>query len=83
MEAMDGPKKKLETLLDELSRANQLPRLKTAAHDVDRIIDLLSEAREQIAGSRVLRSPQPQMVEDHSANVCPMALQPWTHIRPA
>ncbi|KAK3309530.1 CTLH/CRA C-terminal to lish motif domain-containing protein [Chaetomium strumarium] len=51
MEAMDGPKKKLETLLDELSRVNSLPTLKAAAHDVDRIIDLLSEAREQIAGT--------------------------------
>ncbi|KAK4241812.1 protein RMD5 A [Achaetomium macrosporum] len=48
---MDGAKQKLETLLDELSRANNLPRLKAAAHDVDRIIDLLSEAREQIAGT--------------------------------
>lgn len=43
-------KQKLDSLLDDLSKANKLPRLSKAAHDVDRIIELLSEAREQIAG---------------------------------
>lgn len=43
-------KQKLDSLLDDLSKANRLPRLSKAAHDVDRIIELLSEAREQIAG---------------------------------
>ena len=47
-------KQKLETLLDELGKANRLPRLSAAAHDVDAIIDLLSAAREQIAGGELL-----------------------------
>jgi hypothetical protein len=47
-------KQKLETLLDELEKANKLPRLSAAAHDVDKIIELLSAAREQIAGGEPL-----------------------------
>ncbi|KAK4100711.1 hypothetical protein N658DRAFT_427359 [Parathielavia hyrcaniae] len=44
-------KQKLEALLDELFKFKRLPRLSAAAHDVDKIIDLLSDAREQIAGA--------------------------------
>lgn len=46
-------KQKLDTLLDELGKTNKLPRLSAAAHDVDRIIELLSAAREQIAGGEL------------------------------
>ncbi|KAK4129640.1 hypothetical protein N657DRAFT_587814 [Parathielavia appendiculata] len=44
-------KQKLESLLDELSKFKRLPRLSAAARDVDKIIDLLSDARHQIAGA--------------------------------
>jgi hypothetical protein len=42
-------KEKLVALLDELSKAHTLPRLSKAANDVDRIIELLSDARDHIA----------------------------------
>ncbi|KAK4144771.1 CTLH/CRA C-terminal to lish motif domain-containing protein [Dichotomopilus funicola] len=44
-------KQKLETLLSELEKVNSLPRLSSAVQDVDQVIQLLSEAREQIAGA--------------------------------
>ncbi|KAL2270841.1 hypothetical protein VTJ83DRAFT_212 [Remersonia thermophila] len=44
-------KQKLDALLDELAKAHKLPRLSKAAQDVDRIIELLTEARENIAGA--------------------------------
>lgn len=43
-------KQKLETLLSELEKVNGLPRLSSAVQDVDQVIQLLSEAREQIVG---------------------------------
>ena len=43
-------KQRLDSLLDELSKANRLPRLSSAVSDVDQIIELLSDARERIAG---------------------------------
>lgn len=44
-------KQKLDSLLDELSKANRLPRLSSAVSDVDQVIELLSDARERIAES--------------------------------
>lgn len=46
---MDSTKQKLESLLEDLSRVNKLPRLSAAVDDVDKIITLLSAAREQVA----------------------------------
>ncbi|KAL2136523.1 hypothetical protein VTI74DRAFT_3348 [Chaetomium olivicolor] len=46
---MDSANQKLVSLLDELSKADKLPRLSAAAQDVDKIIELLSDAREQVA----------------------------------
>jgi hypothetical protein len=42
-------KQRLDSLLDELSKANRLPRLSSAVSDVDQVIELLSDARERIA----------------------------------
>ncbi|KAL2198906.1 CTLH/CRA C-terminal to lish motif domain-containing protein [Corynascus similis CBS 632.67] len=42
-------RQKLESLLDELSKANSFPRLSAAVDDVDQVIQLLSDARDQIA----------------------------------
>lgn len=50
---MDSANQKLVALLDELSKADQLPRLSAAARDVDRIIEQLSDAREQIAQGKL------------------------------
>ncbi|KAK3299964.1 CTLH/CRA C-terminal to lish motif domain-containing protein [Chaetomium fimeti] len=44
-------KHRLESLLDELSKASSLPRLSSAVSDVDQVIELLSDARERIAGA--------------------------------
>ncbi|AEO53123.1 hypothetical protein MYCTH_2294048 [Thermothelomyces thermophilus ATCC 42464] len=44
-------KQKLESLLDELSNAKNFPRLSAAVQDVDQVIQLLSDARDQIAGA--------------------------------
>lgn len=46
---MDSTKQKLEAVLAEVSRAEKLPRLSAAVEDVDKIIELLSAARDQIA----------------------------------
>ena len=70
-------KQKLESLLDELSKVNKLSRLSAAARDVDRIIELLSEAREQIAGREC--SPPPQLPQLTSSP----RPQQWTPIPPA
>ncbi len=69
-------KQKLESLLDELSKVNKLPRLSAAARDVDRIIELLSEAREQIAGRECSRPQLPKL--QHSPRP-----QQWTPTPPA
>lgn len=50
---MDSTKQKLESLLEDLSRVNKLPRLSAAVDDVDKIIALLSSAREQVAGGEL------------------------------
>ena len=72
-------KQKLETLLDELGKANRLPRLSAAAHDVDAIIELLSAAREQIAGGKLLLPPSRTWIQHaHS----PLRQQ-WTPTRRA
>ncbi|GAB1310026.1 Regulator of gluconeogenesis Rmd5 [Madurella fahalii] len=46
---MDSTKQKLESLLGDLSKVHKLPRLSAAVDDVDKIIELLSAAREQVA----------------------------------
>ncbi|KAL2260804.1 hypothetical protein VTK26DRAFT_5102 [Humicola hyalothermophila] len=46
---MASTKQKLEALLEELSKINKLPRLSAAVDDLDKIISLLSTAREQVA----------------------------------
>ncbi|KAL2018558.1 hypothetical protein VTK56DRAFT_600 [Thermocarpiscus australiensis] len=48
---MDSTKQKLESLLEELSKVSKLPRLSAAVDDVDKVIELLSAAREQIVAS--------------------------------
>ena len=71
-------KQKLETLLDELGKANRLPRLLAAAQDVDAIIDLLSAAREQIAGGELLLA----VLNPNSARSLTLSQQ-WTPTRRA
>jgi hypothetical protein len=67
-------KQKLETFLDELSKFNKLPRLSAAARDVDKIIDLLSEARDQIAGGE---SHSPLSLSNRQDLSNSPLLQPW------
>jgi hypothetical protein len=47
-------RQKLDSLLDEVSKASKVPKLSKAARDVDKIIELLSGAREQIASGKLL-----------------------------
>lgn len=47
-------RQKLDSLLDEVAKASRQPKLAKAARDVDKIIKLLSDAREQIASSAFL-----------------------------
>lgn len=54
---MDSTKQKLESLLGDLSKVQKLPRLSAAVDDVDKIIELLSAAREQVAESLSSRNP--------------------------
>jgi hypothetical protein len=61
---MEG-NQKLEALLDDLGRANRLPRLSAAAHDVDKVIDLLSTARDDIA----------KAMDSHTASITMTKLQ--------
>lgn len=56
---------KLEALLDELGKANRLPRLSAAARDIDKVIDLLSVARDDIAKS----------MDSHTASITMTKLQ--------
>lgn len=77
---MDSAKEKLASLLDELSKANSFPRLSAATHDVDRIIDLLSEAREQIANGEL--HPTLPFLARHRLTRFSLA-QPWIRTRQA
>jgi hypothetical protein len=72
---MDSTKQKLESLLEDLSRVNKLPRLSAAVDDVDKIIALLSSAREQVAGGELPLSK--------TAGYLLTDLQHWTPIRRA
>lgn len=58
---MDSTKQKLESLLEDLSRVNTLPRLSAAVEDVDKIIALLSSAREQVAGGELPSAPDSRL----------------------
>lgn len=46
---MDSTKQKLEGLLEDLSKMHKLPRLSAAVDHVDKIIELLSAARDEVA----------------------------------
>jgi hypothetical protein len=77
-------KHRLESLLDELSKANSLPRLSSAVSDVDQVIELLSDARERIAGGWYPRLPPPLLVlpddlmETRPLTWAPPAMDPHT-----
>jgi hypothetical protein len=50
---------KLDSLLEDLASVHKLPRLSAAADDVDKIIELLSTAREHVAESEHSNVPPP------------------------
>lgn len=49
---MASEKPKLEALEEEYAKINKLPRLTKAVEHVDKIIELLSAAREQVASGK-------------------------------
>lgn len=76
---MDSTKQKLEALLGELSKINKLPRLSAAVDDVDKIISLLSAARQQVAeGESPSIHPRPLSQTAGRILISMVALDPHT-----
>ncbi|KAK4170094.1 protein RMD5 A [Cladorrhinum sp. PSN259] len=60
---MASEKTKLETLQRDFEEISKLPRLSAAAENVDKIIQLLSAAREQVAGALDTHTASPTMIK--------------------